>query len=197
MPKRVDGIIRSFGMTGLQLSNQFEHIEERFNIELGHTASETKLRKSAEYKQFAASLRAEASRMSEYYEIFYCLENSIRTLVDDTLTEEEGADWWNSNRVDENKIRNNANRIRKKEIDSGIPPRSDRMIDYTTFGELSQLITDNWELFDPIFSSNAAVSRITNQLNVLRGAIAHCCRTDELAQDNLNLAVKSWFKLMS
>lgn len=197
MPKRPDGIVRSFGMTGLQISSQLERIEESFSIELGHSKKPRKTKKADEYEQFAATLRAEASRMSEFYEVFYCLENSIRTLVDDVLTEEEGADWWNCERVDENKIRKEADRIKQKELDSGLPVRSDRMIDYTTFGQLSQLITDNWELFDPIFSSKSAVSRITNQLNVLRGAIAHCCPTDELAQDNLNLAVKSWFKLMS
>ena len=108
-----------------------------------------------------------------------------------------GADWWESERVDQNKIRLPAANRRKKEIDSGISARSDRPIDYTTFGELSQLITDNWELFEPIFQSKTAVSNVSNQLNLLRGPIAHCTSTDELEQDRLNLAVRTWFKIMS
>ena len=143
------------------------------------------------------TVRKDASRMSEFYEIFYCLENSIRKLVTETLIEAEGADWWNSTRVDEERIRKKANSQRNKEVDSGITARSDDMIDYTTFGELSQLITDNWDLFDPIFKSKTAVSNVTNQLNLLRGPIAHCTTTDELEQDRLNLAVKSWFQIMS
>jgi hypothetical protein len=43
-----------------------------------------------------------------------------------------GADWWNGKRVDEKRIRDLANLRSKKEIDSGITPRSERMIDYTT-----------------------------------------------------------------
>lgn len=197
MPSRPDGLIRAFGMTGLQISSSMSRIERKFGIDLGHDASAPKSRKAAEYEQFEAALRVEAARMSEFYEVFYCLENSIRNLVDDIMIEVDGADWWNGSRVDEKRIREPAAGRQKKEIDSGITPRSDRLIDYTTFGELSQLITDNWGLFDPVFQSKTAVSNVSNQLNLLRGPIAHCNPTDELEQERLNLAVRTWFKIMS
>jgi hypothetical protein len=197
MPNRPDGLIRAFGMTGLQISASMSRIERQFNIELAHDLAAPKSRKAAEYEQFEAALRLEAARMSEFYEIFYCLENSIRKLVADIMIEAEGANWWTSQRVDEKRIREPAALRRKKEVDSGITPRSDRLIDYTTFGELSQLITDNWDLFDPIFQSKIAVSNVSNQLNLLRGPIAHCNPTDELEQERLNLAVRTWFKIMS
>lgn len=197
MPSRPDGFIRAFGMTGLQISSSMSQIEEKFGINLGHDLSAPKNRKAAEYEQFESDLRTEAAQMSEFYEVFYCLENSIRKLVDDIMIEAEGADWWDGNRVDEKRIREPASGRRKKEIDSGITPRSERLIDYTTFGELSQLITDNWELFDPVFQSKTAVSNVSNQLNLLRGPIAHCNPTDELEQERLNLAVRTWFKIMS
>jgi hypothetical protein len=197
MPKRPDGIIRAFGMTGLQISASMSRIERQFGIELGHDAATPKNRKAAEYEQFEAALRAEAARMSEFYEVFYCLENSIRKLVADTLIESDGPDWWNGTRVDEKRIREPAAARRKREIDSGITPRSEQLIDYTTFGELSQLITDNWELFDPLFRSKTAVSNVSNQLNLLRGPIAHCNPIDELEQERLNLAVRTWFNIMS
>lgn len=197
MPSRPDGFIRAFGMTGLQISSSMSQIEKEFGVNLGHDSSAAKNRKTADYEQFESALRSEAARMSEFYEVFYCLENSIRQLVADILLEAEGADWWNSGRVDEKRIREPASGRRKKEVDSGITPRSERLIDYTTFGELSQLITDNWELFDPIFQSKTAVSNVSNQLNLLRGPIAHCNPTDELEQERLNLAVRTWFTIMS
>jgi len=197
MARRADGLIRAFGMSGLQISSSMSRIEQQHGINLGHISGAIKNRKAAEYEQFESALRLEAARMSEFYEIFYCLENSIRKLVADTLIESEGANWWNSSRVDDKRIREQAENRRKKEIDSGITPRSDQLIDYTTFGELSQLITDNWELFVPVFSSKTAVSNVSNQLNLLRGPIAHCNPTDELEQDRLNLAVRTWFKIMS
>ncbi|MGB3469774.1 MAG: Swt1 family HEPN domain-containing protein [Erythrobacter sp.] len=181
----------------MQILDDLKSIEEARSINLGLAPNKVKTRKSSEYEQFEAELRQEASRMSEFYEVFYCLENSIRKLVKGIMIEAEGADWWLSERVDETKIRNEARKRHEKELKSGITPRSDQMIDYTTFGELSQLITDNWDIFDPVFSSKTAVSNITNQLNLLRGPIAHCNPTDGLEQDRLNLAVRSWFKLMS
>lgn len=197
MASRPDGFIRAFGMSGLQIAASMDRIEKQFGIDLGHSTTEKRSRKASEYEQFELSLRREAARMSEFYEVFYCLENSIRKLVANTMLDTEGADWWKSARVDEKRIREQAETRRKKEIDSGITPRSDNLIDYTTFGELSQLITDNWELFDPIFRSKTAVSNVSNQLNLLRGPIAHCNPTDELEQQRLNLAVQTWFKIMS
>ncbi|WP_170445963.1 Swt1 family HEPN domain-containing protein [Ruegeria arenilitoris] len=190
-------MIRAFGMTGLQIVTDLEAIENDHGVELGLKPSKAKNRKASDYEQFEAGLRQEAARMSEFYEVFYCLENSIRRLVKDTMVEAEGADWWLSSRVHEDRVRKPAQQRHQKEVDSGITPRSFNLIDYTTFGELSQLITDNWDVFDPVFSSKTAVSNITNQLNLLRGPIAHCNPTDELEQDRLNLAVRSWFKLMS
>lgn len=197
MPSRPDGIIRAFGMSGLQIAVNMARVERRFGVELGCATQAPRGRKATEYDQFEATMRADAARMSEFYEVFYCLENSIRNLVSDTLLESEGALWWDSVRVDEKRIREPVALRRKKEVDSGITPRSDRLIDYTTFGELSQIITDNWDLFDPVFNSKTAVSNVSNQLNLLRGPIAHCNPTDELEQDRLNLAVRSWFRLMS
>lgn len=196
MRKRPDGIIRAFGMTGLQISASMSRIEKKYGFDLAHDMA-PRGRKTAEYEQFESALRAEAARMSEFYEVFYCLENSIRKLVEDIMIEDSGPNWWNGNRVDEKRIKEPAEQRRKKEIDSGITPRSERLIDYTTFGELSQLITDNWELFLPVFQSKTAVSNVSNQLNLLRGPIAHCNPTDELEQERLNLAVRTWFTIMS
>lgn len=197
MAERPDGLIRAFGMSGLQIVTGLNQIEREYGVSLGHSILASASRRTEEYEQFESGTRADAARMSEFYEIFYCLENSIRDLVSDVMAETYGADWWDGNQVDDDRIKKPVSGRRKKELDSGVTPRSDRLIDYTTFGELSQLITDNWELFDPIFQSKAAVSNVSNQLNMLRGPIAHCNPTDELEQERLNLAVKTWFKIMA
>src|SRR5690242_8329437 len=124
MPRRTDGLIRAFGMSGLQMATGLHQIERQFSVDLGFDQSPRKDRKTAEYEQFEAGLRSEAARMSEFYEIFYCLENSMRELVADIMIEAEGADWWSSSRVDEKRIREPADGRRKKEVDSGITPRS-------------------------------------------------------------------------
>jgi hypothetical protein len=112
-----------------QISLSMSNIERQFGIDLGHEKKATKNRKAAEYEQFEAALREQAARMSEFYEVFYCLENSIRKLVADIMVEDSGADWWGGTRVDEDKIRKPAAARRKKEVDGGVTPRSDRLYD--------------------------------------------------------------------
>ena len=84
----------------------------------------------------------------------------------------------------------------QREIDSGVTRRSDAAIDYTTFGQLSGIITSNWDLFGSIFTSRRAVEKVMASLNTLRGPIAHCCplADDEIVR--LRLAVKDWFRMI-
>src|SRR5687767_13044783 len=46
--------------------------------------------------------------------------------------------------------------------------------DFTTFGELGEIIKTNWDLFGSVFSSPKAVERVMANLNTLRGPVAHC-----------------------
>ena len=133
--------------------------------------------------------------MALHYELFYCLEQSIRKLIADSLQDLVGADWWNSGKVPPNIVKDVGERI-QREIDSGFTRRSDREIDYTTFGELSVIISANWNVFGAIFSSKRAVERIMSSLNLLRGPIAHCSPLSDDEVDRLYLTVKDWFRSM-
>jgi bisphosphoglycerate-dependent phosphoglycerate mutase len=69
-------------------------------------------------------------------------------------------------------------------------------VDYTTFGELGELIKTNWDVFGGIFSSVKAVERVMGSLNSLRALIAHCSPLADDEVVRLRLAVKDWFRLM-
>lgn len=196
MPRRPDGLIRAFGMSGAQISTEIENLEHRFDIELSSSARKRKARRLENYEQFDADIRQQALEISEFYEIFYCLENSIRSLIADILKESEGADWWNSPRVVPEVKEEVAKRI-NKEIESAVTVRSEREIDYTTFGELSILISKNWDAFEPVFTSRTAVARVLSSLNTLRNPIAHCCPIAEDEKDRLVLSVKDWFRILA
>ncbi len=133
--------------------------------------------------------------MSRHYELFYCLEKSIRKLIRETFEDGDGTNWWDSGMIPANIIQEVKNRI-QKEIDSGVTRRSEDPIEYTTFGELSVIITSNWDLFGTIFSSRRAVERVMGSLNLLRGPIAHCCALSEDEVDRLQLTVKDWFRII-
>ena len=191
----IDHSVRSFGMSGFLICDELRQIEQKFGIELGYVAKAEVGSAVAYYPQFEQSVRIEAASMSENYEVFYCLEQAIRKLIVETLEDVEGADWWNSARVAPD-IKADVEILLKKERDSGVTPRSDNMIDYTTFGQLSVIITSNWDLFEPTLKSKRAVERVMANLNLLRGPVAHCCPMQEDEIDRLRLAVKDWFRMI-
>lgn len=187
--------IRSFGMSGFLICDEFRQIEQAYQCDLGHVARVDPGSSVAYYPQFEQIVRAEAADMSEHYEVFYCLEQAIRKLISETLEDAEGTDWWNSTRVPSD-IKADVASLIKKERDNGITQRSEKMIDYTTFGQLSVVITSNWELFEPILKNKRGVERVMANLNLLRGPIAHCCPMQEDEVDRLRLAVKDWFRMI-
>lgn len=181
-------------MSGFLLTDDLKKVETRFGIDLGHTPLSSE-DSSRYYPQFEQSIRVQAAEMAAHYELFYCLEQSIRELIVTTLFEKSGAGWWYAT-VPPKIGEDVAGRI-QREKDSGFSQRSDREIDYTNFGELSVIITSNWDVFGAIFSSKRAVERIMNSLNLLRGPIAHCSPLAADEVDRLLLTVKDWFRSMS
>jgi hypothetical protein len=148
------------------------------------------------YPQFEAAVRQEASEMATHYEVFYSLEKSIRTLVAETIeAAEKSADWWQSDRIPTTIKTEVSTRI-QKEIDAGITRRSLDALDYTTFGELSTIISSNWHVFGSLFSSKKAVEKVMASLNALRNPIAHCSPLADDEKLRLQLTLRDWFRLM-
>jgi hypothetical protein len=126
-------------------------------------------------EQVDASIRRNAERMSEFYKIFYVLENDIRA------------------------VRDSVKRNIERESDEGLIARSDREIDYTNFGELGEIIKANWNSFAGLFANTTinGVQRVIKKLNLARGPIAHCNLLAEDEVVRLKLTVRDWYKLMA
>jgi hypothetical protein len=149
----------------------------------------------ASVSQFSAEVRDNALMMAEHYKLFYMLENDIRRLIDDTLTEEnKGTDWWEKLAPESAKLEYKGNLQREQE--AGFTRRSDNPLDYVTFGHLGDIIRANYALFGGILSNQKAMGRVMFSLNNLRGPIAHCGLLAEDEVDRLKLAVKDWFRLL-
>jgi hypothetical protein len=188
--------IKAFGMTTQMVTEDLQRIGSLYSIDLGHVAPQKHTVEDVYYPQFDAAVRAESAAMSRHYEVFYCLEKTIRALVSSTIeTDGKTEQWWSGARVPPVIKTEVGSRI-QKEIDSGMTRRSTDELDYTTFGELSVIITSNWDIFGALFSSRKAVERVMSNLNSLRGPIAHCSPLAEDEVTRLRLTVRDWFRLM-
>jgi len=186
--------IRLFTVANSLAEDALDKVESTLDIDLYRKEEET-IQEKGYYAQFEADFRKEAKEMSNHYEMFYCLERSIRSLITELMMENFGNNWWEE-KIDE-VTKNNAEDNIKKEIDSGYTQRSSEKIDYTTFGELNKIVTSNWEAFDDLFGSQRAFQKIMTNLNLLRSPIAHCCPLAEDEVVRLELAVKDGFRLIT
>jgi hypothetical protein len=186
--------IRYFGLNNIAIEHNLRRLQAKLNVDLGKRTRADTAKDERYYPQFAESARREAATMANHYEIFYCLENSMRQLIAQRL-EETGPKWWDE-KVPE-VVRRNAESNRSKEIGSGVTPRSAEMLAYTNFGELGEIIKSNWDIFSDTFSDKRAVEVVVSRLNGLRAPIAHCCPLAEDEILRLRLSVRDWFRLMS
>jgi hypothetical protein len=192
---QIEDAVKLFGITSQLLEHDLDRIEQEQALDLkrGHRA--TLEADQAYYPQIETAIRAEAAAMAPHYEVFYSLESTIRRFIDDSLEDVEGSDWWNTAQVPP-QIKNDAEARQQREIDTGMTPRSDEPLDFTTFGELGGIIKAHWDTFGSIFTSQKAVERVMAMLNSLRGPIAHCSPLAEDEVVRLRLAVRDWFRLM-
>jgi hypothetical protein len=188
--------VKSFGMTNMLIEADLEQIEKKFNITLNEKNQEketTEIEKSY-FPQFEENLRKEANKMARSYELFYCLEKTIRKQISEMLESYYGDKWWNDKAIPQHIIGEVKKRI-LRERESGITPRSSDELDYTNFGELGEIIKANWGIFASVFNNIKAVEKIMFNLNTLRNPIAHCSLLAEDETLRLELSLRDWFRL--
>ncbi|BFM21344.1 Swt1 family HEPN domain-containing protein [Gilvimarinus japonicus] len=192
-----DEKVKSFGMTNMLIETDLESIEKKFNVSLREndfSTSETKEIEETYFPQFEESLRDEAAYMARNYELFYCLEKTIRTQISDLLEATNGEGWWNDTIVPQHIVGEVKKRM-LREREAGITPRSLEPLDYTNFGELGEIIKKNWSIFASIFNNIKAVEKVMFNLNSLRNPIAHCSMLAEDEKLRLELSLRDWFRL--
>lgn len=193
MPERPEDILRNFGMANLLVEAGLSEVEKKFSVDLKRNLDDGEVDETY-FPQFDQSIRSRAAQMAAHYEIFYCLEQTIRELITERLSE-FGEDWWETKIPQQ--VRTEAKRRHEEELSKGITPRSYDLIDYTNFGELAVIIGSNWQdTFNDLFASRSGVNTVLSMLNTLRGPIAHCGVLADDEVTRLHLSVRSWFRLM-
>lgn len=191
----LESTIKLFHISNQLLEASLDAVEEKYAISLGRSHIKTVETDSDYYPQIDASVRSEAHTMSEAYEIFYSLEKTIRNFIEDSFAAAGVNDWWTDDIVP-SAIKNDTESRMKREVDTGVTPRSDDPIDYTNFGELGEIIKKNWDVFSGTLRSQKAALNVLSRLNTLRAPIAHCSLLAEDEMIRLKLSVRDWFRLM-
>ena len=188
--------IKLFTFSNQITERSLDSVEQNLGLDLGRDLIYVNDKDEDFYPQFEQVVRNKAKEMAAHYELFYCLEVSIRKIIKEKLTAELGENWWDTADIPTD-IRNNVAVNMQKDLDSAFTPRSDDEIDYTSFGELGEIVRKNWARFGDIFNSQKAFNKVMTSLNLLRGPIAHCSplAADEVMR--LRVTLGDWFRLMA
>jgi hypothetical protein len=110
--------------------------------------------------------------MSDTYVLIHCLENSARNFVRSRLENAHGATWWDQvkTRDMEKKVQD---RIREEQKNRWHQPRGRHPLNYLDFGDLKDLICNNWTYFKNAFPDQHWVVARLSELEKSRNVVAH------------------------
>ena len=144
-----------------------------------------------ESEEFSAQIRAQAAKMESVYARFFCVENAVRELISQRLSEKAGSGWWDG-KVPA-KIRDGVDRLKKKEQQNRyLSSRSRTNIGYTFFGNLGQIIIANWDDFADLFPDQAWVTSRFNDLEMCRNVIMHTNVLPDAEIARIESIVRDW-----
>ncbi len=142
-------------------------------------------------EDFSPQIRFHALQMQQVYVGFFCLENAVRELIQQRLSERHGVNWW-IQKVPK-KIQENVAVLRAKEArNKYLSPRSVEDVGYTFFGNLGQIIISNWDDFADLFPDQAWINSRFNDLEMCRNIIMHTNILPQAEIERIDQIVRDW-----
>jgi hypothetical protein len=165
--------VRDFVFRGLLLESEAEVFRRAgINVGIDLQASEEQLLLEA-LSPFGVQRRNDALEMARLYAILHAFENELRALIRETLDQQVGTNWWDTESVPR-KIKDTAEtRQKAAQRDSWLEGAKADRLEYVDFGDLSSIIIQNWEHFQQIIPGQDWLRQRMTELEKTRNFIAH------------------------
>lgn len=132
-----------------------------------------------------------ARRMATVYTAIAAFENSVREFVSETLLESKGEDWWAESVGEKIRVRAETRRQDEEKV-RWHTPRGEQPINYTEFGDLTSIIGQNWELFEPHLRSQDWARQILSTLERSRNVIMHSGELANADVERVGTVIRDW-----
>lgn len=134
-----------------------------------------------------------AKSMATVYTAIAAFENSARGLIVNVLLESDSEKWWD-NCVPE-KIRTRAKTRREEEEKvKWHSHRGQAFIYFTTMADLSNIIRNNWDKFEPYIHSAEWAASLFNVVERSRNVIMHSGTLGKEDIERLGINIRDWIK---
>lgn len=183
--------LKQFVFNGFLLEDDFAKLEQRgIAVRSGQTVQSVV---PIEEAAFSPIIRYDASKMAALYVAFFCLENAVRDLISERLLERKGINWWNE--CVPKKIKGDVKSLKTKEEKNKYhAQRSSALIGYTMFGNLAQIIINNWQEFSDLFPDQAWITSRFNDLEMSRNIIMHTGMLPDIEIERIESIVRDWIR---
>jgi hypothetical protein len=136
---------------------------------------------------------ANARANAVVYTAIAAFENSVRTLVVKTLMEKFKEEWWEKGAS--NGIRERAQkRLEDEQLVRWHAQRGQDPINYTTFGDLKNVMQNNWDAFEDLIGSLPWASGIFDVVERSRNVIMHSGMLEREDIERLGVNIRDWVK---
>ncbi|MGD0180431.1 MAG: Swt1 family HEPN domain-containing protein [Terriglobales bacterium] len=142
---------------------------------------------------FDEDLVSRAQRMAVVYVAITAFENSVREFVSKVLLENIGADWWITAVSDKIRARAESRRAEEEKI-RWHTPRGDEPINYTEFGDLAAIASQNWKLFEDYLQSQDWMRQIISTVERSRNVIMHSGELGIQDIERIATAIRDWIR---
>jgi len=139
------------------------------------------------------SVRNGSIQMQRAYRLLYVLENIVRTLIAEQLSEADGEDWFEKRASAQMKTKI-AQRQEQEERNQWHSGRNKAPIFYLDFGDLAKLITTHWVSFSYLLPTQAWVQSRLDEAERSRNVIAHTNILSSEEVDRLEMYLRDWIK---
>jgi hypothetical protein len=183
--------LKEFIFNGLLLDDTLDKLSESgISIREGQTiANISRIQET----DFSPRIIYNATKMSSVFMVFYCLENAVRELIQERLAERHGPTWWNE-KIPKS-IRDNVEKLKDKEkLNRYHAQRSANNIGYTFFGQLCQIIINNWNDFSDLFPDQHWINSRFNDLEMSRNIIMHTGNLPEIEIERIESICRDWLR---
>jgi hypothetical protein len=120
---------------------------------------------------FSIVRRNNALQMARLYAVLHCFENEIRDYIRETLTENDGTDWWTKLPI---KMKSHAESRQEAALkDSWLEGEKTDFLGFIDFGMLASIMIEKWTYFSNVIPSQHWLKQRMEELEKVRNFIAH------------------------
>lgn len=184
--------VKSFVFSGLLATHATKDMEAtgllRSRAVTGDERTEQDLLSSVE-----ETIRAGAKAMQRSFRTLFVLENVVRSLIDERLTDKYGANWFDSKATAPMKGKL-SDRKAKEEKNQWHTGRNKEPLFYMDFGDLAKLIVNNWSEFEDLLPTQSWVQSRLDEAERSRNVIAHTNILSSEEASRLDMYLRDWIK---